>query len=311
MNSTSHNTLLTPKAMPPQQLEQSEDQTEEISSNAITQLPIQLQPRRKRVRRTKFQPLKRRRPLNASPSDAASAAGPDADDDAAVAALSGMRDTHVAVMTLRSQWPGEAAKCLPRTPPVIPRSQIYALVADATIVDRELLQLVAEGTLRPITIPASTVESRREAFVFTEDFDASAVADDPVLHPFFTTVFKQCRRPVVQCDLLSTVYGDEMDDAVTKLIRSGYLTLKDETNYTFALPGMAEFVKNRKTGDLQITKTLKAAQYREMTLPNLENRTLKNTIFTAQWHVRDLVGSGVISTVSTSIGTLVRLPHDL
>lgn len=281
-----------------------------LPSNAITALPTPLQPRRKRVLRTALHPRKRRRSaVNENASVTTATNDDDGADEAAFSALSEMSDTHIAILTLRSQWPGEAQNQLPRTPPIILRSQVHALVANTAAIDREIASLIVKGIIRPVHIPSTKPEVRREAYVMTQDFRLKAANDGTVFTKFFTTVFALCQHPLVDSTLISEVYGDEADNAINKLVRAGYLTLSDENTYSFAVPGMGAFVKNRTEGEKQIVRLLNTAPYREMLLPNLEMRTLKRTIFTAQWHVRDVVGSGIANTVSTSIGTLVRLPH--
>lgn len=304
-----------------------------LPSNAITSLPITLQARREPLRRVPGQPLKRRKraapaPANVPIDDAHSNADGTSHDngndaDVAVAALSMLSDTHVAALTLRSQWPGEATHELPRTPPLILRSQLYALVADATAVDQQLSSLVLDGTLRHIHIPGCKPSAtRRDAFIMTRDFaphaatdtnaeaDGNANTDRSVLRTLFEDVFETCPHPVIEVDVLRRVYGiKKADDAIDHLVCAGYLTMTAGVqSYAFTIPGMGRFIQHRKTGHDLLLGILRRAPYHEMPLKELEMRTLKGSMFTAQWHVRDIVGSGVANTISTTIGTLVRLP---
>jgi len=70
---------------------------------------------------------------------------------------------------------------------------------------------------------------------------------------------------------------------------------------------MGSFVKHRNAGARELNLLLKRTQYKEMLLTKLELRTMKKSPFTAQWHIRDIVGGEQAETVSTSLGTLVRL----
>lgn len=103
--------------------------------------------------------------------------------------------------------------------------------------------------------------------------------------------------------------ADVVSNAVDELVKWGFLTMHSEHTYALCVPGLAVFDENRASGHKQLLRQLKAAQYHELPLSKLELQTLKNTVFTAQWHVRDIVGSGVAHTVSTTVGTLVRMSH--
>lgn len=303
-------------------------------SNAITPLPTPVQPLRRAPQRPgQFHPRKRRRRTAPSSSSTALAAAGgivngngnsnDDDDDAAIASLSDLTDTHVAALTLRSSWPGEAAAALPRTPALLLRAQLEALVSDGNAVDRQLADLVDEGVLRHIRVPgvATAGAPRDDAYFFVDDFKASLLgpATAPqqqgvrsVVRALVDEVFPRCVYPRVALAVFAEVFGQsEARDAADELIREKCLTFVDETTYAFAVPDMAQFVQNRRAGQKEVLGVLKRAPYCEMPLRELEMRSLKKSIFTAQWHVRDIVGSGVASTLPTTAGTLVRLKHTL
>lgn len=103
--------------------------------------------------------------------------------------------------------------------------------------------------------------------------------------------------------------ADLVTNAVDDLVKWGFLTMHSEHTYALCVPGLAVFDENRASGLKQLLRQLKAAQYHELPLSKLELQTLKNTVFTAQWHMRDIVGSGIAHTVSTTVGTLVRISH--
>lgn len=287
-----------------------------LPSNAITKLPTALQPRRRRVRQASgYGPVKRRRQTGETSNSRSKQCDEQNDegvtDDALFSPIVNVSDTHVAALTLRSQWPQEASDQLGRTPPLILRSQLYALISDNITVDSQLSSLVLNGILRHIFIPSTRNLARRHAYAFVEDFVLRPPHDGPVFQKFFSRAFKACPHPAIERSVLNEVYGDkEVDDATSLLIQSGYLVLADEDLYHFTVPGMGKFMNDRATGESELVAILNRAPYREMPLLQLEQRTMKKSIFTAQWHVRDLIGSGVMTTVSTAnMGTLVRLPH--
>lgn len=310
--------------MPPQNTNTNTNPASAVPSNAITALPTAFKPRRRRAQHTRLRrPVQRRRQQSTTSEQHKqqqqqkdqTIANDDEDaraEDMAVAALSGMSDTHVAILTLRSQWPGEATLQLPQTPPIVLRCQIHALVADPTIIDHELDNLLSDNTIRHIRLPSMSSsinnDKRRDAYILTSDFNAN---DNSILRTLFTSVFHTCRDALVDIRDLTHIYSRDtnVDIALNELVREGFLIMIDETTYGFTVPGMAKFTQNRTEGEKQILRLLKSAPYREMPLDNLEMRTLKKTIFTSQWHVRDVVGSGIANTVTTTIGIIVRLSH--
>lgn len=109
--------------------------------------------------------------------------------------------------------------------------------------------------------------------------------------------------------VLATVLAENgfSDEQVTKMVRMGFLTMRDEHSFWLAVPGMAVFVTQRKEGRNEVLGVLKRAQYQEMGLEGLQGRSLKKSLLTAQWVIRDLVGEGVLQTVATSVGSIVRI----
>lgn len=287
-----------------------------LPSNAITRLPTALQPRRRRARQASgYGPVKRRRHARETADCLIDKCDEQKEDDdfttdTLFSTIVNVSDTHVAALNLRSQWPQEATNQLERTPPLILRSQLYALISDNITVDSQLSKLVLDGVLRHIFIPSTRHSARRHTYAFAEDFVLRAPHDGPVFQTFFSRIFKLCPHPVIERSTLNKAYGDEVDDATRTLIQSGYLVLADEESYHFTVPGMGKFMSDRASGESELVSILNQAPYREMDLLQLEQRTMKKSIFTARWHVLDLIGSGIMTTVSTlNSGRLVRLPH--
>lgn len=203
---------------------------------------------------------------------------------------------------LREDWCEAANQDIATTPPVLLLSQLSSLVSNKTELYRELDVACLEG-LRRILLP-----SNDEAFVTPEDFrDRAANPDSEVLQKFFADVFKTNHLHWISLYELKDIYGQHTETSVNKLIRSGYLTFRDENSYNFAVPGMGSFMRNREAGTKQIVAILKRTPYKEMGVTKLELRTLKGTCFTARWHVRDIVGSGRVECLDTSVGMLIRL----
>ncbi|PXF44584.1 Serine/threonine-protein kinase 19 [Gracilariopsis chorda] len=261
-------------------------------SNTLNPLPVALKARRTTRRRPRFQPRRSRQTKQPKLDE----------EDQVFASLPIISDTRVALRVIREDWSEAANQDLPRTPPLVLRSQVTALVANKSEIHRELDAACSEG-LRRIVLPGGS-----DCFITPEDFEARAQhSESPVLQKFFNEVFKQNHLPWLSLSSLQQVYAEHTDDAIDELVRNGYLTSVDEHSYNFCFPGMGMFMKNREAGAKHILSILKRTPYKEMVLTKLQLRTLKDTCFTARWHVRDVVGSGQAECVDTSVGVLVRL----
>lgn len=264
-----------------------------------TPVPTVAASRRKRTTRSRFHRRKRAKP--ATPDQ------PPDEDDLLFSSIVSSTDTEVALASLREEWPGQAALDLPNIPPIVLQSQLYALVEDRAEVDREIDRLRVHNVVRYVRIPNA---GDCYGIVYTADFQHRCVSgtDDEraVLKRFFEQVFPRFTDDCVFQSDIDAVLGADLDYA-TLLTRLGLLTAKDEASFWFAVPGMGRFVEHRKAGARETILLLKRTQYKEMLLKKLELRSMKKSMFTAQWHIRDIVGSEQVEVVTTSLGTLVRL----
>lgn len=248
--------------------------------------PPPIQPLKRRQSRLLRRPRKRLRPASTN----------DNDDELVLASAASLSDVAIAVQTLHTSWPHEARHRLPRTPPIILINQVHALISDADSVNAEVERLAREEW-RKLVLPGG-----EEALVKMQDFETIALSN--VAKKFVREGLPRIAVPVVFQSALDKLFED---DVTAVLVREGFLTMRDESSFWLAVPGMGEFLRNRVSGKKELLAIVKRAPYQEMLINKLELRTLKKSVFTAQWHVRDVVGGGVAETVATSLGTLVRL----
>lgn len=181
-------------------------------------------------------------------------------------------------------------------------SQLRSLVADAALLERQLAKLVARNEWRNIILPGGDV-------AYVRSIELVAVVQDrgKVLRKFAEELMPAARESVVATRQLSEVFGKGAEQAENELVREGWLTMRDEGSFWFAVPGTGAFCGQREKGNAEVIGLLRKTPYKEMLLGKLEGRTMKKSCFTAQWHVRDVVGGGRAETVETSVGTLVRI----
>lgn len=169
-------------------------------------------------------------------------------------------------------------------------------MSDADSVNTEVEKLAREEWRR-LVLPGG-----EKALVKMQDLETVALSN--VAKKFVREGLARIKVPVVLQSTLDNLFED---DAIAVLVREGFLTMRDESSFWLAVPEMGAFLSNRAAGKKELLAILRRAPYQEMLIDKLELRTLKKSVFTAQWHVRDVVGGGVAETVATSLGTLVRL----
>lgn len=220
-------------------------------------------------------------------------------------------DTHIALMALRAEWPGDTIAELSRLPPIVLVSQLYALVADRDAVDHEVDAMRSANVIRYFKLPAS--DEDHHAVVLTEDLRNSvtrnAKLSEPTLEVFFDRLLPECTYLEVSEEDIGRYFKNASGTA-TELIHAGLLTLKDEHSFWFSVPYAGYFTQMRRKGNKELTGILQRAPFREMLLSKLELRRLRSSCFPAIFHIRDVIGSCGAETVSTTLGMLVRIRNE-
>lgn len=249
-------------------------------THTLTPLPISLKPRRRRLRRTRFH-------TRQATSKASSVRTDEESDFTQLASLS---DTQVALELLFRQWPGQCIEDLTGIPPLALKTQLFSLVRDIGGVQQYLGEQVSSGQLREIRLPSGD-----HAYLRAQDY---GIDDD------FRRICKKMKANWVDN---ASVEEHCSESRVGELIRAGYLTMRDESSFWFALPRMGLFMKNRDDARKRLLSELKRKRYKEMLLEDLERIPLSGCCFTARWCVRDIVGDKAVECVDTSVGVVVRL----
>lgn len=235
------------------------------------------------------------------------------DDDVDVLAEELPCDTEVAIMTLRSQFPGIHIKSMENIPPIILRSQIYSIVASREVVDREVEELRVKGKIRLIMLPGGKVADF--AVVHSDDLAYSLrhakenAKDDKqreALEYFLEDVIPSYRNASITEMELNK--GAIKSDRSIELVRAGFLTMKDVDIFHFSVPQVGLLLKNRRAGNKEVLKIVSSKQYNEILLRDLEEKRLRRSEFDTQFHIRDLVGSGQLEVIETTMGKLIRQP---
>ncbi|CAN1131579.1 Serine/threonine-protein kinase 19 [Linum perenne] len=229
-------------------------------------------------------------------------------------------DTSVALRIMRAQFPRIDKVS---TEPFVLRSQLYSSVEDRTQVDRELETLKRENVLRVFKLNTGQDD---HAVMFLEDYLKQIERVTKRLEEMRkgdTEVFAWFRKHVIDCKLEPSIGHEELwsllsnggkvkDAHISLLINAGLLTrqLIDPNMYWFTIPNIGSILKGISQGRKELLSLLNRRRYKEMMLALLEKKRLRMSPLDIRFHLRDLIGSGHLKTVSTPTGLVVRVLKD-
>eukprot|EP00898_Chlorokybus_atmophyticus_P009177 jgi/Chlat1/9260/Chrsp99S08487 len=83
--------------------------------------------------------------------------------------------------------------------------------------------------------------------------------------------------------------------------------LADTGSFWFAIPSVGPVLKSILKGRQELTGMLARRRYREMLQTDIEKKKLRYSVLGARFHMRDMMGSGVLLATPTTVGPLMRL----
>ncbi|XP_032196710.1 serine/threonine-protein kinase 19 isoform X3 [Mustela erminea] len=151
--------------------------------------------------------------------------------------------------------------------------------------------------------------------IFTEDYRTrvlKACDGRPyagAVQKFLALVLPACGDLSFQQDQMTQTFGFR-DPEITQLVNAGVLTVRDAGSWWLAVPGAGRFIKYFVKGRQAVLGMVRKAKYRELLLSELLGRRAPATVrLGLTYHVHDLIGAQLVDCVSTTSGTLLRLPE--
>lgn len=197
-------------------------------------------------------------------------------------------------------------------PPIVLRSQVYSLVPDRTAADRQLRELQEQGEIRVVQLG---FDLDAHGIIFTEDYRTrvlKACDGRPcvvAVQKFLTSVLPTCGDLSFQQDQMMKTFGFR-DSEITQLVNAGVLTVRDAGSWWLAVPGAGRFIKYFVKGRQAVLGMVRRAKYRELHLSELLGRRAPAAVrLGLAYHVHDLIGAQLVDCISTTSGTLLRLPE--
>lgn len=234
-------------------------------------------------------------------------------------------DTLATILSLRSQF-----KCFDRTgqlPPVVLKSQLYSVLSDRTNADRDLDELRRTNKVRLFKLATGSDD---HGILTTDDY-RSLVVESPqrvnskevdakrTLEWFGNQVLASCWNVTVTMGQLSDMFSKSqaarsslpsMDSMISTLLQSGVLCRHTEVDgaYLFCIPSLGPVVRSIVKGRSELIGIFKRRACNDMSDRQLyETIKLRQSVLGVQFHVRDLLGQGVLLQLKTPAGTRFRL----
>ncbi|XP_054936152.1 inactive serine/threonine-protein kinase 19 isoform X3 [Physeter macrocephalus] len=193
-------------------------------------------------------------------------------------------------------------------PPIALRSQVYSLVPDRTVADRQLRK--NSPILENKISLHRSVQSTADHLTLTPFFSLSSLWRQKALQ-------EQGEIRIIQLgfdlDAQGIIFTEDYRTRVrvtVQLVNAGVLTVRDAGSWWLAVPGAGRFIKYFVKGRQAVLGMVRKAKYRELLLSELLGRRAPAAArLGLAYHVHDLIGSQLVDCVSTTSGTLLRLPE--
>lgn len=219
-------------------------------------------------------------------------------------------DTEAALLYLKTLFPAE--KFDPRLPAIAMKHQVYSIVHDRTIADRELMTLRDSGRIRLFKLGVSNDEF---AVLFTEDYVQhikSYLGDTPLYRRFVGVVLHACKDVSITKKQLAEELRVGEEDTTT-LVNRGVLLVRDvgkACSWWFAIPAVSTFTRSYTKGRAMVQQMIKRSKYKEILQRDLESRRLTVSQLGMEYHIHDIIGAELVECMRTTSGPLLRLNED-
>ncbi|KAF4092659.1 hypothetical protein AMELA_G00023170 [Ameiurus melas] len=194
-------------------------------------------------------------------------------------------------------------------PPIVYKHQLYSLLSDRTLVDKQLNELRDNGELLMFQLGFDTDTF---ALAFTEDYRAKVLAEQMgkdtrvTVEKFLDKVLPSCSGlSFSKCQMLQEFLFT--DSEITQLMKSGVLTVRDAGSWWLSIPNSGRFTKYFIQGRKAVLGMVKKSKYNEILKADLEGRRTKSQVrFDIKYHIHDIIGAELVECIQTTSGTLLR-----
>ncbi|XP_077591432.1 winged helix repair factor 1 [Stigmatopora nigra] len=196
-----------------------------------------------------------------------------------------------------------------KLPQIVLKHQLYSIHNDKTLVDKEVNKLREDGELLMVQLGFDL-----EAFglVFTSDYKAKVSAGEDgrdtqgTVDKFLDKVLSPCTDLSFNKEQMIKKFHFT-DSEITQLVKAGVLTVRDAGSWWLSIPNSGKFTKYFIQGRKGVLGMVKKSRYGEVLQAELEGRrTTSQVKYHIKYHIHDLVGAGLVDSIPTTSGTILR-----
>lgn len=209
-------------------------------------------------------------------------------------------------------------------PPVIFTSQLYSIIKNNTIVDREIDLMCKSGTLRRFRLRHNkhSVMMMNDYLdqincALNKDIDNNKNNDKEIKSSLYDRYHNFIASAIHDSvDITKNILVDELlasDDDISKLLNLGFLTHKSLSEYTISFRNAGSFWTLYQRGRSQIINWIKRKQFKQVLDSQLKVKKFgwrkdnNTTILPWRLIVADLLGCEYIEAEGTPMGTMYKL----
>lgn len=195
-------------------------------------------------------------------------------------------------------------------PPIILHHQLYSIVHNRTVVDKDLGELRDANQVQLFHLGS---EENMMCIVFLDDYKSHVCQfvdehklDRCLIERFLSTVVTQLSDVSFSREKMTSFHFTDAD--ITHLVKACVLTVRDVNSWWLSIPRAGVFVKTLLYGRRALEAMFRRCKYREILRSDLEMKKLpKAAKLGMQYHIHDLIGADRLESVRTTSGSLLRL----
>lgn len=217
-------------------------------------------------------------------------------------------DTKAAILFLKSIVP--LNKFEGKIPAIVLKHQLYCVVKDRTLVDRQLNNLWEKNQIRLFKFTSGSDEF---GVVLTDDYVShiKAVVSDPnvllTIDKFVSDVLPN-HTDVSISKKDASIKFKLNEEEITHLVNTGVLTTRDVGSWWLSIPGAGVFMKNFSNGRKALIRMIRQRKFREILERDLLSRNFdSHSKLGIAYHTYDIIGAEIVKSVETTSGRLLRL----
>ncbi|XP_065185794.1 inactive serine/threonine-protein kinase 19-like [Sycon ciliatum] len=221
-------------------------------------------------------------------------------------------ETEAAIQLVSARFPS-AGVLGGAMPPLALKHQLYAVVNDRTLVDRQLVDLSQRGVVQQFHLTTGLDEY---AVVFQSDYkrhvQGCCVSTDTEsdIGKLVDSLLEGVHGDVTVSKELLKERLEFSESDVTLLVSSGVLVMCNVNAWYLAIPNASVFVKALTKGRQLILRSIRQQRHKEILQLELEQRRISGIRLGILYHIYDIKGGDYVTSVSTTSGDLLRLVED-